>query len=208
MERRFTPALGREVFLREGNSDQEVWDATFVHQYHVPPVDISPKTVLDLGANIGLTAAHYKALWPEAHVVAVEMDEECADLILLNAPECEVHICAVSGEGDTGFYDSSLWSSNFAFGETGDKQVGSLTLTEILDGQPVDFVKMDVEGAEWDVLEHGDWARHVKTLLVELHGERSDTVLRSLALFALERLGFTATHHKIHPRSVWATRWS
>lgn len=204
--KRFTPALGRDVELRDNGSDPEVWDATFNHLYHVPPIEIAPATVFDLGANIGLTAAHYKTLWPDARVVAVEMDADCAELARLNAPDCEVRRCAVSATGDTGFYDSSLWPSNFSFGNAGDTPVDSFTLAELLDGEPVDFVKMDVEGAEWTILWLGGWEHLVKSLLVELHGEDTDDRMVGFAISALERLGYTASPHKIHPRAVWAAR--
>lgn len=205
MESRWTPALGRAVLLREGNSDQEVWDATFVHQYHVPPVDIHPKTVLDLGANIGLTAAHYAVLWPDAKIVAVEMDCECAELARLNALTCEVLQYAVSDKDGVGYYDSSVWSSNFALG-SGGTPVWKRRLAGILDGKPVDFVKMDVEGAEWDIFRSDDWAPLVNSLLVELHGAASNEILVEDAIEGLAAMGYTATRHPLHPRAVWATR--
>lgn len=192
--------------LRDNGSDNEVWDATFNHLYHVPPVDISPKSVLDLGANIGLTAAHYAVLWPDAKITAVEMDRECAELARVNAPGCEVLHCAVDGSSGKRSYDSTKWPSNFSLSRHGDTVVDTFSLPFILNQQQVDFVKMDVEGAEWRVLSYGGWARYVKSLLIELHGIHPDEVLVRWATDDLEAMGYTVTRHPKHPRSVWATR--
>lgn len=83
----WTPQVGRYVALRETGSDRTVWADTFSGLYHVPPVPIWPETVLDLGANIGLTTAHYRTLWPDAQIVAVEMDAACCAIALAASGE-------------------------------------------------------------------------------------------------------------------------
>jgi FkbM family methyltransferase len=211
-EDQFTGALGRHVSLRPGTSDRQVWADTFTGLYHLPPAELAPATVLDLGANIGLTAAHYAQLWPEARVVAVEMDDECCELIRVNAPTVEVRQEAVSGLGEWGSYDSGVLAEAFAFRPwwRSGKLVESRPLREIIfgafePGTVVDFVKMDVEGMEWSLFAHGSWAPLVSSLLVELHGPGGSQELIVRAIVELERLGFEARHHPPHPQAVYAT---
>jgi hypothetical protein len=50
---RYAQPLGREVERRPGTTDEQVFHETFVKQFYVPPEEIRPATVLDLGCNIG-----------------------------------------------------------------------------------------------------------------------------------------------------------
>lgn len=216
LQHQWTPALGRRVALRPDTSDRQVWADTFTGLYHLPPDEMpAPRTVLDLGANIGLTAAHYQTLWPEATIMAVEMDADCCELIRMNAPGVGLGEYAVSAEGGIGVYNPNLRAESYAFesrdAETllDNRAVMSHTLRQIVlrafgDGG-VDFVKMDVEGEEWAIFEYGDWAPLVRHLVAELHGGTSEALI-ARALLALERLGFQARQHPPHPQAVYAWR--
>lgn len=211
----FTPALGRNVQLRKKGSDRQVWADTFTGLYHVPPESMpAPQTVLDLGANIGLTAAHYRALWPDAEVVAVEMDEESAELARLNAPGAKVRVEAVAGRGGWGSYNPDLRSEAFSFVPWEDvgRRVQARQLRKIIlrafGARVIDFVKMDVEGAEWGILHERSWVGLVRYLLIELHPDDdhpddSDQLV-DLAVAELEACGMSARRHTTHPRAVWA----
>jgi Methyltransferase FkbM domain len=62
---------------------------------------------------------------------------------------------------------------------------------------PVDFVKMDVEGAERELLQDGSgWASRVRAIKVELHGSYTSAACEE----DLERLGFQT---RVDPRH-WA----
>lgn len=224
--RQWTPLLGRDVTLRPGTSDRQVWADTFTGLYHVPPDDMpAPRTVLDLGANVGLVAAHYHALWPEARIVGLELDEACVELARENAgrvvlgggaPVTFQHR-AVSAAGGLGSYDPSGRAEAFAFvPSAGDLPPGhvcveSVTLdrlvVECFGTAGVDFVKMDVEGEEWQLFANGrPWAHLVRHLLVELHGDYPSEYLVTSAVGWLTRLGFQARHHEAHPQAVYAWR--
>jgi FkbM family methyltransferase len=229
LERVATPLLGRDVFLRPGTSDAQVWADTFTGLYHVPPATMPvPGRVLDLGANIGLTAAHYQALWPDAHVVAVEMDAGNASVARLNF-DGAVHQAAVAARIGQSYYSAVASQDAYtAVGAIAGRAVmgpvvpvQSATLAGLLrvfgplvegSGAGADFVKMDIEGSEWEVLQHSSssWAPFVRHLLVELHPvgtlPDNDVVLVRLAIDELVRLGFHAVPHDRHPRAVWAIR--
>lgn len=212
----WTEQLGRDVHIRPGTSDRQTWVDTFEHGYHLPPGDMpTPGTVLDLGANIGLTAAHYCALWPDATVLAVEMDPESCALARLNAP-CPVLSAAVTDTTGVGWYQThDVEPEAYALAqqrEDGYQPAALLplyTITASLPGGRANFVKMDVEGAEWQLLKRGGgwWAARIGAILVELHGPRGqDTALVQQAVDLLRGLGYAAERHKPHPRAVYACR--
>src|SRR5262249_12662325 len=97
---RLRPLRGREVLVRRGTSDiGTVW-GTFARGYHLPPPELGPpRTIWDLGANIGLTMAHFACLYPDARVLGVELDEDNVVLARQNvaawADRCEVIHAAV-----------------------------------------------------------------------------------------------------------------
>lgn len=214
LEARYTEVLEREVYLRPGTSDHGTWVEVFERGFHVPPPEMpTPRTVLDLGANIGLTAAHYAAMWPEAVIVAVEMDLENAELARRNFGGV-VYQRAVTGWGGTRDYDPAVSADAYALqadAGRGSYAVASeafLPLVVAFFGDAdVDFVKMDVEGSEWEIMQaaaQGWWPRP-RHLLVEFHDEPRDgpaIVERGIAL--LEALGYDARHHEVHPQAVFA----
>lgn len=206
-----TPHLGGIVFLRDGTVDRQVWADTFTGLYHVPPERFSPATVLDLGANVGLVAAHYRFFWPDAKIVAVEIDAENAELARLNAPTVTVLCEAVAGEAGRVSYDRGVRSDSYRidpFSSSGladAETLQGIILREFGTGG-VDFVKMDVEGAEWKILERTEeWSPLVRRLLVELHGDSTSDTLVEVATTLLMN-DFTVTRHERHPQAVYAVR--
>jgi hypothetical protein len=72
--------------------------------------------------------------------------------------------------------------------------------------EDVDFLKMDVEGTEWELLDEW-WPAHFRHVLVEFHDEpRDGPRIVARGIEALEARGFDARHHEIHPQAVWAVR--
>jgi len=223
-----TPAIpGRSLVVRPGTRDYDVLADTFTGLYHLPPVELSPATVLDLGANIGLVAAHYRLMWPNARIVAVEMDKEASRLIHRNAPGVAVWNHAVAGSAGIGHYNPGLPSDAYRFepGNGSGVAVSALTMTQTIvrafgpSQRPVDFVKMDVEGSEWGILADPEWMPLARHLLVELHpegapdapavleGRDGPSALVTAAAALLEAGGMRAVPHTRHPHAVWAT-WS
>lgn len=225
------PELGRPLFARAGTSDRDSIEAAREGRYHVPPESMpTPQTVLDLGCNVGATLAHYRHLWLAATITGVEMDYGNAEGARMNAPGVRVRCEAVSARGGIQTYDETVDTESFRLGE-GTKHVPTYTLRQIIlrsfehpptgDPTPVDFVKADIEGAEWALFEYGEeWAPLVRSMLVELHrhgaprppsgprpkGRDGPSHLLAAAIPRLEALGFRAVPHVIHPAAVFAWR--
>lgn len=173
---------GNEVVLRRGTSDADVAVQTLVHGYHAPPMAMpAPELIWDLGSNIGLTVAHYACLYPSARVVGVEPSPANAALALLNTrpwrDRCTILECAVwheDGEVALEEIPGRELAGRVLGGEARGEdvlRVGALSLSTLLEREEqVDLLKMDIEGAEREVLRHGtDWACKVQRIVVEVH---------------------------------------
>jgi FkbM family methyltransferase len=174
-------ALKRSVLIRPRTTDGQVlWD-TFAEAHQDAPIASGgPGEIWDLGANIGLTACAYASLFPNARLVAVELDEENARLATANlAPlgrRCEVIRAAIWHEDGEVSYDRSAgeaWGFHVVSNGATPHSAPALSMNTLLErrgGVMVDFCKMDIEGAERMVLRaHTEWAGHVRSLRVEVH---------------------------------------
>lgn len=195
--------LGRPVYTRPDTHDGYTFqDAEGL--FHVPPRWMpKPRTVLDLGANIGLVSAHYKeVLWPEARVLCVEMDEGNCEMHTLNAPGYELVHAAVSDQSGVGFYDTTEETNRYHLDGVGGQEVELVTMPELISelGGRVDFCKMDIEGGEWRLFSAAEtWADDVACLLVELH---APGVLED-AQAALRGAGYEVARSWLHPDALF-----
>lgn len=214
----FTPQLERVVYLRAGTSDHQVWSDTFggAGGYHVPPLDMpTPKTVLDLGANIGLTAAHYAEMWPDALVWMVEPNPENIEFARKHAPRCvSLPVAVAKDAGYRWLEEDGLRAEAYRLaGESeGARRVYAFGMRQLIEvtrhSAGIDFCKMDIEGTEWEIFDDPTWAPGVRHLLVELHGESGEPSedTRARGVLALQTIGFSARHHPPHPQALWAVR--
>jgi FkbM family methyltransferase len=212
-------ALGPvDVWCRPGTVDYVMlWD-TFFHQYHLPvrpPENV--RFVLDLGANIGLTALSLAHRFPQARVVAVEMDAEnvalCARNLAPLHPRCQVlHAAVWSEPGEIEYFADATRLSGHRVAELGTalgretRRAPAKTLSEIMrecDIAQVDYLKMDIEGAEAAVLQPPlDWARRVRSLGLEIHPPAT----YDRCAEALRREGFVCERHPRHRAGLFAYR--
>lgn len=186
VEVRVRAAGNTRLTIRPKTSDAAVlWD-TFHERFHLPPIKLRPEAViLDLGANVGYTAVHFAQVYPEARVVAVELDKqnyEAARNHTRDYPRCTLINAAVWSEDGTVSYDAGEEAWGFHVESNGNGNGGAArpmttaqakTLTTIMADNKiseVDYIKMDIEGAEWPVLSTADgWLERVKSIKVEIH---------------------------------------
>lgn len=204
---------GRELYVRPGHGDLWALVHTLLPAYHLPPPELDPRTIhtiLDLGANIGVSMSHLATRYPDARIVGVELDAANAELCRRNVAtwgaRCAVVNAAVwprdeevayvaAGVGDEAFHasapgDGSLAAARRAAGTS----LQTLIERELPRGAVVDFVKMDIEGAEREVLtESAGWAHRVRAMIVEVHPPYD--VAGCIA--DLQALGF---HARVDPR--------
>jgi FkbM family methyltransferase len=198
------PLHGHSVSVRPGTADQYAIEDTFIPPVHLPPEHVmegdGPRRIWDLGSNIGLTIAHFAVLFPEAEIVGVEIDSGnsaiCARNIAPWESRCRLIQAAVwhsDGEVSYAFEPGNELGFKVEDGKSVEAQeirtVPAVSLDslaeELAEGEQVDYVKMDIEGAEEHVLRvNTGWARLVRTIKVEVHSpytvEECERDLRAL----------------------------
>ena len=79
------PGVTHPLWVRPGTSDVETFDEVFMaREYDVQLPDFAPRTILDLGANVGYTSVLFAVRWPEARILAVEPATD--NMVLLKRP--------------------------------------------------------------------------------------------------------------------------
>lgn len=185
-----------------------LWD-TFYIGFHLPSAPLDRAAViLDLGANVGYTAASFAMRYPTARILAVEMDAGNAAACQANlaqfATRCTVINAAIWSSSGTVHYGGAN-VHDFAVG-AGRQTATAMTIDEILDrwgiGE-VDYLKMDIEGAEASVLRPPlSWASRVRALNLEVHPPATMAGCRSM----LRESGFTCAAHPLHHAGLVARR--
>lgn len=157
---------------------------------------VAEPRVLDLGANIGLFGVRALGLWPGAHVTAFEPDPE--NLVVLE--RCiELNGGAERWRLEPAFASTSEGSERFVAGRQSLSRRAyaweseGVTAVQRLDVMPLlaqsDVIKIDIEGAEWELLEHPAWTdARPRLVLLEYH-RRPDDRQHELAEQGLEALG-------------------
>ena len=133
--------------------------------------------IIDCGANIGLSIIYMKRLYPGARIVAFEPDKDNYELLRLNVEsfgfkDVELRKEAVWTE-DTilNFTNEASMSSRIENSLTADTvKVDAIRLRDQI-VRKVDFLKMDIEGAEFAVLSDlGEKLDMISNLFIEYHG--------------------------------------
>jgi FkbM family methyltransferase len=155
---------------------REVW---MQEAYRLPRNPGTVHSVVDLGANIGLASVYLARHHGARRVLAVEPVHENAQLAALNLRQNgvsgEVLEAAVATyEGTAPFIAAE--ASNVGHLGPGGNEVQTVTMESVLGRLAglADVVKLDIEGAEEDLLKDGGWLQRVRVLVAEFHPDRVD----------------------------------
>jgi FkbM family methyltransferase len=174
--------LGRRIYLSDARRYLNTYEEIFAKQIYRFQAASATPTILDCGANIGLSVIYFKQIYPQAAITAFEPDPEIFALLTKNL--------ASFGYYDVTLVSKAVWCDDgvqhFApDGSLGGRLVGqtngtgcievpTVRLRDYLD-QPIDFLKIDIEGAEETVLaDCADKLDNVEHLFVEYHGKADE----------------------------------
>jgi FkbM family methyltransferase len=154
-------------------------------QYQMPVGFRPPQVIVDAGANIGLTSLFFVSRYPEARIVAIEPDDENFELLLANTGQYR-NVRALKAalwheHGNVELHDPGIgkWGLKASPGQSGTADVRTVTMDDLIgEYGRVDLLKMDIEGAERDVLKHSlSWFDSVGALALEIHDVETTDVI-------------------------------
>lgn len=133
--------------------------------------------IIDCGAHIGLAAIFFAKKYPQSTIHAFEADPFIAKML--------IHNLESFGHTHVNAHAKAVWinEDGVNFDNTGDdsgcvvdsnsgnnRRIPSIRLRSLLSEQTIDLLKMDIEGAEFDViLDCQDILSNAKRVIVEIH---------------------------------------
>jgi len=194
------PQWPEPVLVRGGNSTDTtvLYELLVTGEYDVLKALDPPRTIIDGGANIGLTALTFLERYPAAQVISVEPFPETFEVCQKNLARFGSRAVAVQGaiwphagrvcldpQGED-------WANRVRAEEDGHgSTVEAFTMSSLIAaaGGTVDLFKLDVEGSEKEIFGYGseEWLPHVRNVIIEVHGpDCKDRVFEALAPYDYE----------------------
>jgi FkbM family methyltransferase len=162
--------------------------------------------IIDCGSNIGMSIFYFKKLYPHSRILAFEPGEEAFACLMENIKNnnllnsVQAHKAALSNkEGTVKFFynpadlGSLVMSTKQERMSKKSQSVEAMLLSKHI-SEEVDFLKMDIEGAELEVIEelsNSGKLSYVKQMMIEYHHhiiKESDEFSKLLRI--LENSGF------------------
>jgi FkbM family methyltransferase len=177
-----TPWYG-PIVLRPNHADLIAFEQVFRYLCYGELEKMQPiRTVIDAGANIGLSAIYFSKRLNATEIIGLEPEkgnynqaikntQALSTVKLLNAAlwyePSTVRISNLDTGGGLGFQVEESRSS--------DDPVPAMTVTQIMHDRGwryLDLLKIDIEGAELELFSHPsrrEWINRIKVIVVELH---------------------------------------
>ncbi len=182
---------------------------TFARKFHRPPRRLgSAPTIVDLGANVGYTVVDFALTCPGATIIGVELDDRNFHLAERNVSGLDVQLlhAAIAERSGSVMYDRTLDFDGLHIDAEVRTEVATeviaITVPKLMDMfalESIDYLKMDIEGAEIPILFGSDvsWLDRVGQVGIEIHNDYPVTDVLEL----LRSHGMQAESSRTH----WAT---
>lgn len=177
-----------------------IWREIYERRLYDFESDSASPRILDGGANIGLASLFWKSVYPQARITAFEPDPEISAVLERNL--------AAGGVRDVEIVSKALWNADTRLSFVPDDSDGGyVTVQEPFEKgvalevkatrlwpylqEEIDFLKLDIEGAETVVLRDCATALHrIKRLFIEYHGFPDQPQELPEMLLLLKQAGF------------------
>ncbi|MBL0744031.1 FkbM family methyltransferase [Chryseolinea lacunae] len=152
--------------------------------------------IIDAGANIGVSVLYFKQLYGNARVVAFEPDKKIFAILQDNVNAFGLQNVTLVNKGlwneekELRFYAEGADAGRISTDTTASHVIDVVSLRSYL-SEPVDLLKIDIEGAEMIVLKDCEsHLQHVKNIFVEYHSFVGQEQSLPELLDILKRAGF------------------
>jgi hypothetical protein len=181
---------------------------------------LHPKVIYDLGANVGVSSLFFASLFPKATIYGFEPLPENFEVCLLNyrgiPNSSQVFPWAIGSKTGQAIFDCKNDSRGGRLESTNQDpnlqtiaqiQVKIISIADLINKEglpPPDFLKIDVEGAEYDVLAGlAGYEDSVGSIYLETHGDN----IKNNCILWLEKHKFQICQGSDRT-AIWAWRAS
>lgn len=200
-----------KVFYRNEDEFKRIYKEIFINWEYKFSATTKNPFILDCGSHIGLSILYFKSIYPDSEIIGFEPNPENFQILQKNIKEnklsdTKVFNWALSDkEGSTDLYVSFEKNGPWTWGDTiiynmwgdenNDKKVSVKTvkLSKYIN-KPVDFIKIDIEGSEQNVLEEIENKLHlIKEVAMEYHGTKTGIKINDYSVIKhiFEKNGFS-----------------
>lgn len=190
-------AMGYHWQVHHGATFLNQFESIFVDQIYQFNCESKTPVIIDCGSNMGTSVLYFKWLFKDAKVFAFEPDKNIFEVLNKNVANNklnEVHLAnkAVWIDNQEMFFNSNDAQSSKLIQDASSIKVKCVRLKDFMqDFKQIDFLKLDIEGAELPVLQDISNELHrVKHLFIEYHSGVDQPQKLSQLLHILEKEGF------------------
>lgn len=175
------------------------YEEIFRKQIYKFSVNNNTPYIIDAGANIGLAVLYFKLLFPDAVITAFEPDEQVFNVLQRNTTNKGMSFVTLIKKGLwTEETELSFAAEGADGGRISEREecsnivtIQTVKLSNYLKDRHVDFLKMDIEGAEFEVLKEAEpYLYNVSKIFVEYHSFVDKDQQLSELLQILKNKGF------------------
>ncbi|MCE2704093.1 MAG: FkbM family methyltransferase [Bacteroidota bacterium] len=195
-----------DIYIRDKFADKYTFKQVFLEDQYNFKFPLTPSTMLDGGANIGLASVYFAHRFPNTKIVAVEPNEENFKMILKNTVNYPNVFAKQGGIWNDNkrlaIIDKAAYDNSFMVTEVAENTSDSLpafSIHSIMQEQgwsTLDVLKLDIEGSEKEVFEKNveEWLPHTRMLIIEVHDNMRKGAAKSV-FAAISKYDFTFSMH-------------
>lgn len=154
--------------------------------------------ILDCGANIGISTLYFAINNPQSTVYAFEPDKIIFELLSKNIRDNQLTNVVINNQAvwtencELSFSNKGSEASQIDTTGTSPTKVKAIQLSNFLSQfEKIDFIKMDIEGAEYHVIQDcANQLYKVGNLFLEYHGTNAETDKLTTLLTIVKEAGF------------------
>lgn len=193
----------RAIYLRTHSGDIAMLYEIFWQKVYEPAVNkiSNPHTIVDLGANIGMTGLFFSQHFPKATIYTVEPNTENYEILTENLSK-EIQNgtlvpvkAAITDKDGEAYIQKGIYAYNSMVSEkvVTDNKVRAYNMNTFLYEMmitQVDILKIDIEGMEERIFaQDTDWLEMVNVIVMECHSANIEQLCR----LKLAEYGFNIT---------------
>ena len=175
------PHIETPIYIRLGTTDVSNFHENLMYLEFRLPDYLSPKLIIDAGANAGYASLYLMNKFKHAKIISVEPEKSNFETLMLNCNKYAnfegIQSAIWSDNGFVKIINPQSGSTSFRVEQTNeDDKEGfpSITIQSILSKSKFDrigILKLDIEGTEKEIFEENykEWIDKVDVLIIELH---------------------------------------